>query len=268
MTIDEMRNKKKEYGLSYERISDLSGVPLSTIQKIFSGQTDAPRYATLWALEKMFASLEYSRPDRGGGLIKEAEFAYVANAQKQDNDQADTEEPLVDVRYETIDGVIYALSSPTAVHQRIVFKLARILGDKIEARSSTCEVGIAPMDFQLREDDAGTVVQPDIYVVCDRSKNRNGTFVGAPDLAVEVLSDSSAKKDMGIKSIKYRDAGVREYWMIDYDGGYVFVNDFEGGKPQAVYGLRDMIPLTVSGGETVIDFAEVDDYVKRFSGGN
>ena len=60
MTIDEMRNKKKEYGLSYERISDLSGVPLSTIQKIFSGQTDAPRYATLLALEKMFASLEYS----------------------------------------------------------------------------------------------------------------------------------------------------------------------------------------------------------------
>ncbi len=264
MTIEEMREKKREYGLSYEMISEVSGVPVSTIQKIFSGQTDSPRYSTLQALEKMFSSLAKRSHRSDSGMVREAEFVYSYTRQEQNDVEAENEESLVDVRYERIDGVIYVLASPTATHQRIVFKLARMLSDKIEARSTTCEVGIAPMDFQLREDDSDTVVQPDIYIVCDKNKNRNGTFVGAPDLVVEVLSDSTARKDMGIKSVKYRDAGVREYWMIDYEGGYVFACDFENGKPQMVYGVRDTIPLVISGGEISIDFAEVDDYVKRF----
>ena len=59
MTIDEMIRRKQELGYSYEKISELSGVPLGTVQKIFSGQTRSPRYATLQALEKMF--LEFLR---------------------------------------------------------------------------------------------------------------------------------------------------------------------------------------------------------------
>ena len=57
MTIEEMKKKKQEKGYSYAMMSDLSGVPVGTIQKIFSGETTSPRYDTLRALEELFTPL-------------------------------------------------------------------------------------------------------------------------------------------------------------------------------------------------------------------
>ena len=54
MTVSEMRKRKKELGYTNEKVSELSGVPLGTVQKIFAGVTDSPRYDTLQALEKIF----------------------------------------------------------------------------------------------------------------------------------------------------------------------------------------------------------------------
>ena len=68
------------------------------------------------------------------------------------------------------------------------------------------------MDVQLEWDDK-TMVQPDVMVVCDRDKITRKCIYGAPDLAVEILSDSTKKKDMYVKLGKYMDAGVREYWL-------------------------------------------------------
>lgn len=55
MTIQEMKEKKKEKGYTYAQIAELSGVPLGTVQKIFCGETVSPRYDTLLALEALFA---------------------------------------------------------------------------------------------------------------------------------------------------------------------------------------------------------------------
>ena len=64
MTIDEMKNKKRELGYTNEKIADLSEVPLGTVQKIFSGETKSPRYETIQKLEKVFsqapASVKYA----------------------------------------------------------------------------------------------------------------------------------------------------------------------------------------------------------------
>lgn len=54
MTIDEMKKAKKELGYSNAMVAELSGVPIGTVQKIFSGETTSPRYATLQALEQIF----------------------------------------------------------------------------------------------------------------------------------------------------------------------------------------------------------------------
>ncbi len=56
MTIQEMQEKKREYGYTYAQISRLSGVPVSTVQKIFRGETVSPRYKTFLALEQVFAA--------------------------------------------------------------------------------------------------------------------------------------------------------------------------------------------------------------------
>ena len=53
MTIEEMKQKKRELGYSNAMIAQISGVPLGTVQKIFSGTTTAPRYETLSALERI-----------------------------------------------------------------------------------------------------------------------------------------------------------------------------------------------------------------------
>ena len=54
MTLEELKKKKKEHGFTNEQIAELSGVPLGTVQKIFAGITESPRYETLRALEKVF----------------------------------------------------------------------------------------------------------------------------------------------------------------------------------------------------------------------
>ena len=54
MTIQEMNEKKRELGYSYEQIAYMSGIPVSTVQKVLGGVTKAPRYETLKALEEVF----------------------------------------------------------------------------------------------------------------------------------------------------------------------------------------------------------------------
>ena len=56
MTLEEMKQRKKELGYTYARLSELSGVPLSTVQKIFGGATTAPRYDTMLALESLLVT--------------------------------------------------------------------------------------------------------------------------------------------------------------------------------------------------------------------
>ena len=51
MTIEEMKARKRELGLSNETLAQLSGIPFSTVQKIFSGMTRSPRQNTIQALE-------------------------------------------------------------------------------------------------------------------------------------------------------------------------------------------------------------------------
>ena len=65
------------------------------------------------------------------------------------------------------------------------------------------------------EEEADTVVQPDLLVICDRKKVVKRGCIGAPDLVVEILSPSTALKDMTVKHELYERHGVREYWIVD-----------------------------------------------------
>lgn len=83
-----------------------------------------------------------------------------------------------------------------------------------------CSVFAAPFDVRLPEaqetaDNASNVVQPDIVVYCDPQKIDERGGKGAPDLVVEILSPSSADRDLIDKMALYERHGVREYWVID-----------------------------------------------------
>lgn len=91
-----------------------------------------------------------------------------------------------------------------------------------------------------------TVVQPDIIVVCDRDKVRDDGIHGAPDFVVEVLSESTAEKDLTIKRALYEAAGVREYWIVGpTDGSVLAWRRAEGENrfaPVAEYRAGDHVP--------------------------
>jgi len=136
-----------------------------------------------------------------------------------------------DNRYELIDGVVHAMSAPNAAHQRVLVELTRQIANYLVGKP--CEVFAAPFDICLmgKGDEDDTVVQPDILVICDERKLENGKYCnGAPDLAIEILSPSTASLDRIKKLNKYLQAGVREYWIVDPVDKNVVVNILKNGK--------------------------------------
>lgn len=253
MTLQEMKERKKEHGYTYNHIAELSGVPLGTVQKIFNGATSSPRYETLRALEKVLG-------DPRDMFVREVQPAY-GTLQQGDYTLEDYYQIPDDIRVELIDGVIYNMTAPSSPHQLIAgFIHAKLLGHVL-SRGGICLPMISPLDIQLDRDDK-TMVQPDVIIVCDRDKIINRCIYGAPDFVIEVLSKSTKKKDSIIKLNKYMNAGVREYWMIDPFKKNVVVYDFEHEEYPTIYGFDAVIPVQIWNGDCVIDFAEVYEHIR------
>jgi Uma2 family endonuclease len=116
-------------------------------------------------------------------------------------------------RHELIDGEHYATPSPLTKHQRIVLNLSLILGPFVR-KKKLGEVFVSPVDVVLSNLD---VVVPDlVYVSNERSKVvTDKNLQGAPDLVVEILSESTRKADEVTKRKLYERFGVKEYWILD-----------------------------------------------------
>ncbi len=122
-------------------------------------------------------------------------------------------------RVELIKGWLYKMSpAPKRIHQKISAHLiARI--DQI-FKDKPCDYYAAPFDVRLKkqQDDPkamDTVVQPDISIICDRNKLDDSGCNGAPDLIMEILSETTAKKDYNEKFNLYEENGVKEYWIVN-----------------------------------------------------
>ena len=252
MTVEEMKRQKRMLGYTYDKIAELSGVPLGTVQKIFSGVTESPRYDTLQALEKAFKSQE-------GDRIEEAAAMY--RARQQGNYIIEDYYALPeDRRAELIDGIIYDMSSPTSVHQLIGAEIWEQLKSYIRNSKGKCVPMLAPLDVQLDCDDR-TMVQPDVLVVCDRERIHMNCVYGAPDFIVEIMSKTTRKKDSILKLNKYMNAGVREYWMVDPESRKVVVYDFAHEEYPVIYGGEDKVPVGIFEGECKVDFVEIYEYM-------
>ena len=170
---------------------------------------------------------------------------------------ADYETWDTDERYELIRGIPYLLYSPdpammapapTPEHQSISGELFRQLANFLHGKP--CKVYSAPLDVRLSDgshDD--TVVQPDLIVVCDKSKLDGKHCDGAPDMIVEILSPSTAGRDHIVKYKLYLASGVREYWIIDPNTKTVMIHILEGGKYQtSTHEAADTVPVRVLDG--------------------
>lgn len=129
-------------------------------------------------------------------------------------------------RAELIDGVLYDMAPPARGHQRLLLELATVINNYIESHGGDCEVDIAPFAVFL-DDSNMNYVEPDISVICDKSKLDDEGCHGAPDWVIEVVSPSSVRMDYIIKLYKYEEVGVRFYWIVDLQREIVRVYDFE-----------------------------------------
>lgn len=143
-------------------------------------------------------------------------------------------------RAELVDGKLIFLESPTTFHQEIVGEMYYAAATFIKANRGGCKAFVAPFDVYLKEDET-RVLEPDLVVVCDRDKLGERGCHGAPDWIVEVASPSTRKRDLGQKLFLYREAGVREYWMINPADRTVIVYVFEMGEDASFYSFDDVI---------------------------
>ena len=130
------------------------------------------------------------------------------------------------VRTELIDGKIYYMAPPNTKHQRLVHFFEREIGNYIQNRKGECEVFPAPFAVFLNKDDIN-YVEPDISIICDKTKLDEMGYHGAPDWIIEIVSPGNKPMDYFTKLFKYRTAGVREYWIVDPAKEMVTVYRFE-----------------------------------------
>lgn len=117
-------------------------------------------------------------------------------------------------RAELIDGKLYYIPTPTRTHQKITGEMYLAAAAYIKAYHRECEVYIAPFGVYLNGDDS-IYVEPDLSIICDTSRLSERGCVGAPDWIIEVVSAPSRKTDYAVKLNKYRQSGVKEYWIVD-----------------------------------------------------
>ena len=159
---------------------------------------------------------------------------------------------------ELINGTAYVSEppGPSSSHQGIVFELACQIA--VALRDKPWRGFVAPLDVRLPkstedDDEIDTVVQPDVFIVCDLEKVDARGVRGAPDWVAEVLSPSTASHDQGRKLPVYERAGVREVWLIhpiDHTLAIYVLREGRYGRATRV-DLKGKIPLTAVAGVTV-----------------
>lgn len=86
------------------------------------------------------------------------------------------------------------MGTPSRIHQKLVGQLSRIIGNYIESNHGSCEIYPAPFAVFIKKDDKN-YVEPDISVICDKSKLSDRGCEGAPDFIIEIVSPSSRRMD-------------------------------------------------------------------------
>ena len=107
----------------------------------------------------------------------------------------------------------------------------------------------APFAVFLNEDDTN-YVEPDISVICDKNKITNKGCNGAPDWAIEIVSPSSKSMDYFIKLFKYRNAGAKEYWIVDPAKSLTAVYNFEK-ETMEEYTFGEEVPVGIYEGFSI-----------------
>ncbi len=159
---------------------------------------------------------------------------------------------LFDERLELIKGKIYKRSpGPARLHQKVLTQLFRPIANFLHGKP--CDVYVAPFDVRFpkgskADKDIYTVLQPDLCVICDKSKLDDKGCLGAPDLVVEILSPGNNKKELLNKYNVYEEFGVKEYWVVSPGEQTLMIytlDDMGKFQPSKLFTLSEEVGSTV-----------------------
>lgn len=121
---------------------------------------------------------------------------------------------------ELINGEVIVSPTPFDLHMDIVSNIFALLVVHVNS-NKLGKVKTAPSDIHM----GGHVVQPDVFFISKENtrckREADGYLHGAPDLCIEVLSDSTAKRDRHDKPSIYAANGVREYWIVEPEARFI-----------------------------------------------
>jgi Uma2 family endonuclease len=104
-------------------------------------------------------------------------------------------------RHEILDGEHYVTPAPSMGHQGVSMYLSEKLGFFVREHRLG-RVFAAPADLLFVSNERAAILT-------------QANVQGAPDLLIEILSDSTRRRDETLKRDRYERAGVREYWIVD-----------------------------------------------------
>ena len=142
-------------------------------------------------------------------------------------------------------------ATPAWQHQAITFELSRQFGNYLigkSCRSFTAPFDLIILDDVTEENKSKNVVQPDLLVICDKSRLKGTGYVGVPDLIIEVCSSSTIRNDKVLKFNKYEIIGVKEYWIVEPDGKFISIFTLQEnkryGRPE-IYTEVDKVKVSI-----------------------
>lgn len=156
-------------------------------------------------------------------------------------------------RYELINGEIFAQAAPSEAHQDISLGIYTEIRNFIRRNNGECKPMAAPFDVVIDDDN---VVQPDVFVVCSKDKMDGKRCNGAPDFVIEVTS-SNYTNDYVEKLALYKNACVREYWIVDPLYERIMVYFFEKSSSPNIYTFDMPVPVGIYDGKLTINIKEL-----------
>ena len=158
---------------------------------------------------------------------------------------------------ELIRGKVVKMSpAPGSFHQTVSSNIHILLGKRL--KKTPCRLFAAPSDVRLirkgkNDEQIVTVVQPDLFMVCDASKIDEKGCLGSPDLVIEILSPGSLHQDLKVKYEVYEEAGIGEYWVVFPSERVIEIFLLENGKYRLSghFTSEDNIPVHSVPGFTV-----------------
>ncbi len=155
-------------------------------------------------------------------------------------------------RYEIVNGVLVMAPAPTPEHQDIVGEIYVALRAYVKL-AGLGRVFMGPIDVQLSPEN---MFQPDLVVLLNAHLERvaEKKITGAPDLAVEIASPSTAAYDRLTKYEKYAQAGITEYWIVKPTSRTVEVLVLERGEYRSlgIFSGQQTLPSRVVPGLPVM----------------